>query len=87
MENINTSEKKIDTQTFEEALKKLEESVLSLEKGDIGLDESIKIYEDGIKYSDYLLQRLDSAEKRIEELSAKNAEKDKKPFGIENLNI
>ena len=87
MENINTSEKKINVPTFEEVLKKLEESVLSLEKGDIGLDESIKIYEDGIKYSDYLLQRLDSAEKRIEELSAKNAEKDKQSFGVENLNI
>ncbi len=87
MENINTSEKKINVPTFEEVLKKLEENVLTLEKGDIGLDESIKIYEDGIKYSDYLLQRLDSAEKRIEELSAKNAEKDKQSFGVENLNI
>ena len=87
MENINTPEKKINAPTFEEALKKLEESVLNLEKGDIGLDESIKIYEDGIKYSDYLLERLDSAEKRIEELSAKNGEKDKQSFGVENLNI
>jgi exodeoxyribonuclease VII small subunit len=87
MENINTSEKKINVPTFEEVLKKLEESVLNLEKGDIGLDESIKIYEDGIKYSDYLLERLDSAEKRIEELSAKNDEKDKHSFGVENLNI
>ena len=58
--------------TFEEALKKLEENVLNLEKGDLGLDESIIIYEEGIKYSDYLLKKLESAEKRVEELSAKN---------------
>ena len=87
MENINASGKKINALTFEEALKKLEESVLILEKGDIGLDESIKIYEEGIGYSDYLIQRLDSAEKRIEELSAKNGEKDKNSFDVENLNI
>ena len=58
--------------TFEEVLKKLEENVLNLEKGDLGLDESIIIYEEGIKYSDYLLKKLESAEKRVEELSAKN---------------
>ncbi len=87
MENINTSEKKINNLTFEEALKKLEENVLTLEKGDIGLDESIKIYEDGIKYSDYLLQRLDSAEKRIEELSAKNDGNGMPSLNTEPLNI
>ncbi len=73
--------------TFEEALKKLEENVLSLEKGDLGLDESIVIYEEGIKYSDYLLKKLDSAEKRVEELSAKNDGNGMPSLNTEPLNI
>ena len=85
--NISEKEIKINGLTFEEALKKLEENVLSLEKGDIGLDESIKIYEEGIKYSEYLLKKLDSAEKRVEELSAKNDGNDKPSFDTEPLNI
>ena len=73
--------------TFEAALKKLEENVLSLEKGDLGLDESITLYEEGIKYSDYLLKKLDSAEKRVEELSAKNDGNGMPSLNTEPLNI
>ena len=45
--------------TFEEALKKLEGNVSSLEGGDLGLEEAIKVYEEGIKYSNYLLKKLE----------------------------
>ncbi len=58
--------------TFEDALKKLEGDVLSLEGGGVGLEEAIKIYEDGIKYSNYLMKKLESAEKRVEELTIKS---------------
>ncbi len=58
--------------TFEEALKRLEDNVIALEKGDIGLDDAIKIYEEGIKYSNFLIKKLDFAEKKVEELTAKN---------------
>ena len=46
---MDSKEKNINDLTFEEALKKLEENVLNLEKGDLGLDESIIIYEEGRK--------------------------------------
>ena len=73
--------------TFEDALKKLEENVLSLEKGDLGLDKSIMLYEEGIKYSDYLLKKLDSAEKRVEELSAKSDGNGQSSLVTEPMNI
>ncbi|RZD13956.1 MAG: exodeoxyribonuclease VII small subunit [Candidatus Acidulodesulfobacterium ferriphilum] len=58
--------------TFEETLKKLEGNVSSLESGDLGLEEAIKVYEEGIKYSNYLIKKLESAEKKVEELTAKD---------------
>jgi exodeoxyribonuclease VII small subunit len=51
--------------TFEESLKLLEENVSLLEKGDIGLDESIKIYEESIALAKYCDETLKSAEKKV----------------------
>lgn len=62
----------LSNMTFEDLLKKLEGNVLSLEKGDLGLEEAIKVYEEGIRYSDYLIKKLESAEKKVEELAVKN---------------
>ncbi|MFW0883742.1 exodeoxyribonuclease VII small subunit [Candidatus Acidulodesulfobacterium sp. H_13] len=79
--------KNINVLTFEEALKKLEENVLSLEKGDLGLEDSIRIYEEGIKYSDYLIKKLNSAEKKVEELTAKNNDGIQASLSTEQLNL
>ncbi len=51
---------------FETALAKLEEIVDMLESGDIGLDESLKHYEDGMKLLKYCTAKLDEVEKKIE---------------------
>ena len=51
---------------FEEALNKLEKIVSRLEKGDIPLEESLKLFEEGIRLSRFCNQRLDEAEKRVE---------------------
>lgn len=50
--------------TFEEDLKKLEEIVSKLDT-DLSLDESIKIFEEGIKISKKCSEKLDDAEKKI----------------------
>jgi exodeoxyribonuclease VII small subunit len=54
--------------TFESALKRLEEIVTSLEKGDISLEDAISLFEHGIKTAEICKKNLESAEKRIKEL-------------------
>lgn len=51
---------------FEEALGRLEKVVSKLEQGDISLEESLKLFEEGIRLSRYCNQKLDEAEKRVE---------------------
>ena len=51
---------------FEEALQELESIVQRLEDGNLSLDESLALFEEGIKLSRLCAQRLDEAEKKIE---------------------
>jgi exodeoxyribonuclease VII small subunit len=53
---------------FEAALKQLEEIVQRLEKGELPLEESLKLYEDGIRLSRLCHAKLEEAEGRIEML-------------------
>lgn len=63
---------------FEEALNKLEKIVSKLEAGDISLEESLKLFEEGIRLSRFCNQKLEEAEKKIEIL-LKNKEGEIKP--------
>ena len=54
--------------TFEAALKQLEEIVQRLEKGELPLEESLRLYEEGIRLSRLCQGRLEEAEGRIEVL-------------------
>ncbi len=56
------------TPRFEEALQKLEEIVQRLEKGELPLEESLKLYEEGIRLSRLCHAKLEEAEGRIEVL-------------------
>ena len=51
---------------FEDALNKLEKIVSRLEEGEISLEESLKLFEEGIRLSRFCNQKLDEAEKRVE---------------------
>ncbi len=55
-------------QTFETSLKELERIVRRLEDGDLALEDSLKLFEDGVKLSRECQARLDQAERRIEVL-------------------
>ncbi len=50
---------------FEESVSRLEEIVRALENGNVTLDESIKLYEEGIALVRNCNGKLDSAEKKI----------------------
>jgi len=51
---------------FEKALADLEQVVEKLEKGGLGLNESLAIFERGVTLARYLRAELDKAEKKIE---------------------
>ena len=52
--------------SLEEALDDLEQIVELLEEGKMGLEESLELYEKGMKLAGLCQSRLESAEKRIE---------------------
>lgn len=51
---------------FEDAMARLETIVSDLEKGDLSLDESLKIFEEGVRLSKTCLKMLDDAERKVE---------------------
>lgn len=51
---------------FEQAMARLETIVGELEKGDLPLDESLKIFEEGISLSKTCLKMLEDAERKVE---------------------
>lgn len=54
--------------SFEQAIQRLGEIVDSLEEGEQPLEESIKLFEEGMRLARGSQQILDRAERRIEEL-------------------
>ncbi len=50
---------------FEDAMRELEDIVKRLESGDLPLEESLKIFEDGVALSRYCFNKLEEAEKRV----------------------
>ena len=66
---------------FEEALQEMETIVQRLEDGNLSLDESLALFEDGIKLSRLCSQRLDEAEKKVEILlKNENGSLSRQPF-------
>jgi exodeoxyribonuclease VII small subunit len=63
--------------TFEQSVKRLSEIVSALEKGDLPLEDSLKLFEEGVKLSRTSQDKLDAAQKRVEELLG--FERDGKP--------
>jgi len=51
---------------FEPALARLEEIVQELEQGDLPLEQSLKLFEEGIKLSRICNARLEEAERKVE---------------------
>jgi exodeoxyribonuclease VII small subunit len=53
---------------FESNLKQLEEIVGKLEGGDLTLDQSLKLFEEGVKISRFCNAKLEEAERKVETL-------------------
>jgi exodeoxyribonuclease VII small subunit len=67
--------------TFEEALARLEEIVVRLESGDLPLEESLNVFEEGVRLTRHCSKRLSEAERKVTIL-LKNAQGDleERPF-------
>ncbi|MEX0975133.1 MAG: exodeoxyribonuclease VII small subunit [Bacillota bacterium] len=53
---------------FAKALKKLEETVKSLESGELSLEDSLRKFEEGISLARQLERVLDRAERKVKEI-------------------
>lgn len=81
-EKVTTAKQAEDELTFEKALEKLEDHVRTLEQGELTLDESLAIFEDGMKLAKFCGNKLNEAEEKIEILLEKNGGIIKEPFRI-----
>ena len=70
--------------SFEQALRALEDIVRRLESGDVPLDDSISLYEEGERLRKLCQARLDSAQARIERIVATPDGAATKPFDGES---
>ena len=60
------AKKKIENMSFEEAVSELETIVNELERGDLPLEESMTLFERGLKLSQCSQTKLTDAEQKIE---------------------
>jgi exodeoxyribonuclease VII small subunit len=65
---------------FEECLQRLEKIVAELEKGDISLDRSLELFDEGMKLSGSCRKELEEAEGKVEILLKRNGKLQPEPF-------
>ncbi len=82
VDQSNGGESDIGKMSFEQALAALERIVDDLEKGDVPLDQSIRIYERGEALKDHCEKLLKSAEDKVEKIKLT---REGKPAGTEPL--
>ena len=65
---------------FEEGLQRLEKILEQLERGDVPLEQSIKLFEEGVQLSNACRKELEEAEGRIEILLKQNGKLQAEPL-------
>ena len=68
---------------FEDALKRLEKIVESLEGGEAPLEESLSLYEEGISLFRQCSSKLEEAKKKVEILTKSGGKLKPEPFSVE----
>jgi exodeoxyribonuclease VII small subunit len=56
-------------ETFEDSFKKLEKIIAKMEGGDLPLEETLKLYEEGMRLYTHCSQKLTEVQKKVELLS------------------
>jgi exodeoxyribonuclease VII small subunit len=70
---MSSNQTTIETLSFEQAYRELEETVQKLEAGNLSLEEALILYERGMALAQYCNQQLDKAELRIKTLTPSGA--------------
>ena len=82
---MNDKKKKVKEISFEDSLKKLEEIVEELEKGELSLDEALKLYEEGMEFSDQCMEKLNESKQKVEKITKEGNNKyHTEPFSVQN---
>lgn len=84
--NVTDCEKKLDELSFEEAMGLLENAIRGLERGDLGLEGSLEMFERGIELSNILKVKLQGAEQKISQLLRVDQELVEKPMEMAQEN-
>ncbi len=71
---------------FEEAIKRLEDISKELESGELGLDDSVSKFEEGMKISKMCTKMLNEAEKKINLLIDNDGVIEEEKFEVESEN-
>ena len=69
-----------DTLRFEGALTELENVVKKLEEGNLGLDEALCVYEQGMSLIRFCSGKLEAAEQKIKRIREENGTVVEEPF-------
>jgi exodeoxyribonuclease VII small subunit len=69
---------------FEDAMRELEDIVKRLETGNLPLEESLKIFEQGVALSRYCFHKLEEAEKKVSILVKGEGGVRREPFEAED---
>ena len=79
-----TQETPANELSFEESTRRLADIVAQLESGELSLEKSLALFEEGVRLARAAQTRLDHAEKRVEELLAIDAQGKPilKPFDV-----
>ena len=65
---MSMDDEKLDI-SFEKAVQKLEEIIVSLEKGDLSLEDSFSLFQEGMALSKYCASCLEDIDKKIRVLT------------------
>ena len=70
--------------SFEEGLDRLEQIVKDLEQGELDLEKSLELFEQGVELSKSCHKQLEEAEQKVEILLKKQGRVEAEPFGLED---
>ena len=69
---------------FEESLQRLEKIVADLERGDVSLEKSLTLFEEGMQLSGQCRKELEQAEGKVEILLKQNGKLQAEAFELPN---